>query len=264
MRGIFWSCRDAVVAITLHRIMEYTRYPVARNISPIVRRFAPRDQPVQSCGIFARVSRKDVETRVRLGGWVSGSFRARSRECTLNESVLVLLVYFSVLRPLFSRRAHNSRGEHTHTVLYCYSFKNHDCGDNCGAAFFASRIKSRVITGSGDRIRRRGFEGQVTREREERRKSRREMGRGCYAGCIVSELGATRHRATDDALRNISKAYRRAACPREAYDVRALRAVRSYLAEFNAICSRSRSKTNFISCLSCTDTFLFCCLRRFF
>lgn len=93
----------------------------------------------------------------------------------------------------------------------CYSPRRYYCRDHdCNrGAIFVSRIKSQVIMGSGDHARARGIEGQVMREREKGSEGRKEV-----TARVVSELVPTLYQAADDALRNISRAYRTAACPR--------------------------------------------------
>lgn len=123
-------------------------------------------QPVQCCGIFVRVLRKDTETRIKLKGWrVNRSARVQKGVFLMVEFSFFCSRRFSVLRTPFHYRLtiHTERAHtHTHTLL-CTAILSKITTGNCGA-LFVSRIKSRVITGSGDRIRGRGFEGQVTRE----------------------------------------------------------------------------------------------------
>lgn len=137
-----------------------------------------------------------------------------------------------------------SEREWTRATPRRYSFRDYDRNRD---AIFVFRIKSQVIMGSGDRVRARGIEGQVMREREreERGKGWR-MGRGCCAGCSVSKLVQHCTKRLMMHLGILVEPIERRRVLAERLTL-ALRPVHSYSAEFNLICWSRRNWYDTIS-----------------
>lgn len=230
-------------------------------------------QQIQSRGIFSILSRKDRQNTSETQRRMNESASARLRVWVPNGLVPVFRTTFAnppffdspflVCHHLrFTIHKGNTPKEkrrvkrNEQALLHILS----ETTTATPGAIFVSRIKSQVIMRSGDHVRARGIEGQVMRERERETERWEEKGcwglleRGCYAR-VASRIRtrATLYQAADDALRNISRAYRTTPCVLAERLTLALRAVHSYSAGFNLICWSRQGWFNSISMFICID-----------
>lgn len=188
------------------------------------------------------------------------SFRSSlSLPCTLNPLFFILCNLLSLLASnrLIIRRKHRK----TRNTLRRIAILS-----ETATAIFASRLKSEVITGSGGR----GCEKEKARVRERERNREelkdkwREDGKG-WQGRGDASLWAALHwlhririratllQAADDALRNISKAYRTSVCSLWVFDVGSPDSRFIFSAGFNMTVESASSKLHVSLCFRRTS-----------